>query len=246
MITVVCYLWFDPNGKCNHVHVYGPEDVRLLKSMVDRHLSIPHEFVCITDQPESFHDSDIRAVELDWSKHVPGTRFNKLMAFHPQAEKLIGRRILQLDLDCVIVKDIAPLVLNRHHLVLWRNPNCLLWKHPTYPNTRRARYNSSIMLLTAGVRPDLWTAFDPERHPKKLRKKSAGTDQAWISANVSLKEAHWTRDDGIYGVARSSDRVPGVGEDLPDNARIVFFSGQRSPACPELQDKHPWIRQHRF
>lgn len=239
MITVSCYLWFDPKGKCNHVHVYTPEDVHLLKRMVDRHLRMPHEFVCITDQPEAFDDTDVRAVELDWSKHVPGTRFNKLMCYHPDAEKLIGKRILQMDMDCVIVDDLTPLVDRNEDLVLWRNPNFV----PQKP--RRTKYNSSMTLVTAGCRSDIWNDFDPEVHPKPLRKIYSGTDQAWVATRVSSNEAHWTREDGVYGIRRSSDVVPGVGENLPGNARIVFFSGQRSPVQPELQDAYPWINLHR-
>ena len=40
MATILCMKW----GK-----KYGPEYVNRLHSMVSRHLTIPHRFVCLTD-----------------------------------------------------------------------------------------------------------------------------------------------------------------------------------------------------
>jgi hypothetical protein len=36
----------------------------------------------------------------------------------------------------------------------------------------------------------------------------------------------------------------GVQSDLPENARIVFFPGDRSPSQPEVRAIHPWIEEH--
>jgi hypothetical protein len=235
MITVACYLWFDPDGKNNDLYVYGPSHVRTLKRMVERHLSAPHRFICITDRPARDLDG-VETVPLDKTNHLPGTRFVKLMTFRPDAAEIIGERILQLDLDTVITGDLAPLIDRPEALVLWRNPN--------FGVPRRARYNTSIVLLRAGSRPEFWTKFDKNKHPAMLKRNWGGTDQAWVSHLASPEEAHWTAADGVYGAGRLHDIAPGVGTELPGNARVVFFPGRREPGMPETQARHPWIGAH--
>lgn len=235
VLTVVCFWWFDPHGKANHVYIYGADHVVMLKRMVERHLTVPHEFVCVTDKPEKL--PGIRTVKLDRKTWVPGTRYVKLMLWRKDIAEVIGERILYLDLDCVVTRNLDHLVQRDEDVVLWRNPN--------FGGKRRARYNTSIMLFTAGARPELYETFDPHRHPGELRQKWGGTDQAWISTRCSPEEAYWTDADGVYGAGRLKDIVPGVGTTLPENARIVFFPGSREPGMKTVQQLHPWIKEHR-
>lgn len=235
MLTVCCFLWHDPHAKHRALYTYGAGHVRTLRAMVARHLQQPHRFVCVTDGAEDL--GDVETVPLDTTCHVPGARFVKLQLFRPDIGNQLGDRILYMDLDTVIVGGLDVLVDRPEPLVLWRNPN-----HA--PGNRRARYNTSIMLLTAGVRPDLWHDFDRHKTPAMLSQHVGGTDQAWISHRTSADEAHWTDADGIYGAGRLLDIVPGVQTTLPANARVVFFPGRREPSMPDIQKLHPWIEAH--
>lgn len=232
MIKVVAFWWFDPQAKCRDVYTYTADHVRRLQRMVAAHLAQPHEFVCVTDRPEALA-GDMRTVRLDRTTFVPATRYAKLMLFRPDIASVIGDRMLYLDLDCVVTGALDPIVDRPEPLVLWRNPN--------FGQKRRARYNSSIILLSAGARPELWATFDPNRHPAKLRQEWGGTDQAWISTKVGPEEAHWTAADGVYGAGRLCDVVAGVGTELPADARVVFFPGSREPTMPSVVERHPWI-----
>lgn len=235
MVTVTCFWWHDAQAKCRHVYEYTPEHVRVLRDMVQRNMSQPHEFVVVTDRPEQLPEFD--TVKLDKATFVPGSRFAKLMMFRPDIGSIIGKRIFYLDLDCVVTGSLDPLVDRDEDLVLWRNPN--------YGSPRRARYNTSMMLIRAGCRPDLYEGFNPKSDPPKLREKWGGTDQAWLSVKCSPDEAHWTADDGVYGAGRLKDIVPGVGTELPANARVVFFPGSREPSMQSVKEKHPWITDYR-
>jgi len=203
--------------------------------MVDRHLSLDHEFVCVTDRPEEI--DFCRTVVLNKETFVPGTRFVKLMMYRADSKQLIGERILYLDLDCVIVDSLDPIADREEDLVLWRNPN--------FGAKRRARYNTSIILHRTGTRTELHSCFDKRKHPTILRRQIGGTDQAWISFSCDeVKEAHWTDKQGVYGAGRLRDIVDGVGTELPKNARIVFFPGSREPGMAKIQAIHPWKREH--
>ena len=234
-LTVVCFLWHDDRAKCKGIYEYTPKHVYILKQMVEENLTVPYEFKCVTDSPEQFEN--LQTVPLDKTTFVPGTRYMKLMLWRRDIGDIIGERMLYLDLDCVITRSLDPVVDRKADVVLWRNPN--------FNGKRRARYNTSIMLIKAGARPQLYEDFDPKTHPKKLRKVRGGTDQAWISHKLSWKdEAYWTDADGVYGAGRLKDVVPGVGTKLPSKARIVFFPGSRIPHMKEIQKQHPWIKQH--
>jgi hypothetical protein len=125
-LTVVCFLWYDEQGVRNPIYIYDERHVHALKTMVDRHLDMPHEFVCVSDRSIA----GVRTIPLDYTSHVPGTRYAKLMMFNPDGA-LSGRRILYLDLDAIVTRDITPLASRDEGLVLWRNPN--------YGVPRRAR-----------------------------------------------------------------------------------------------------------
>lgn len=232
MLTVACYLWGN---------AYGIDDVRLLKRMVARHLTVLHDFVCITDRPEAFVGTSIRTAMLDDAAHVPGRIFGKLMTFHPEAGTLIGRRILAMDLDCVVVGDMNPLVERDEPLVLWRNPARQPWVHPTGKAAKRALYNSSMVLIEAGAMPEVWNGF---------RKEIAGHidgDQDWVSTVVGPDCPYWDESHGVYRLGRTDTPGSGVDGLLPDNARVVFFPGDKGkPWLPEVMERCPWIAEHRW
>jgi hypothetical protein len=231
VLTVCSFWWTDPAVADRARYQYGPEDVFVHKRMVERHMKQPFRYVCVTDNPKAL--PGVETVPLEYRTHVPGTRFAKLMLFRKGVG--LGEQVLYLDLDCVITGELDPLVKDGS-LVLWRNPN--------FGVPRRAFYNTSIILVKADARPELYNRFDPKRHPAALAVRWGGTDQAWLSEQASPDEAHWTASDGVYGAGRLKDIAPGVGTALPGNARIVFFPGNRQPAGEVA--KHPWIKEYRF
>lgn len=219
MITVAFFYWRDPKWRTP----YSVEHVNVLRRQVDRNLSLPHEFVCITN--DVGFDSGIRSIPLDRRTFIDGARwYAKLMVFHPNASKLIGQRILLLDLDAVVTGSLDGIAKRSEDLVLWRNPN--------WGRAGRTFYNSSIVLVSGGSRPEIWNDWSEAEITR-------GGDQEWLSRRCSMDEAHWTDADGIYGSCQFN---PGK---LPKDARIVFFAGKREPGQKSEQLKHPWIAEHR-
>lgn len=245
LLTVCFYWWTDPRGKSlNNPHnryAYFADDVRVAVRMARKHLTVPHEFVCLTDKPEAFDsDPDIRAVPLNMRTFVPGTRFVKLMTYAPETAETVGKYLMVLDLDNVTVGNLDHIACRREDLILWRNPNHV-------PGTRRARYNTSIVLHRAGTRPELWEKFNPKVDQPRLRAITGGTDQAWISDQVDYDHPHYLtpQKDGVYGAGRMKDADPTTCKKLPDNACLVFFPGNRTPKQQHIQDEFTWIAKHR-
>lgn len=238
MITVTFFWWTCLQERKRQAYIYTADHVRRAKATIKAKLSVPHEFVVVTDKPEAFEEGeDIRAVEMDRHTFVPGTRYAKLMIYRPDAAEIIGERILALDIDVVAVAGLDPLVTRDEDLVLWRNPN--FRRGPQF-----TRYNSSMTMLRAGSYPEVYTEFDRKRTPQELADMAGGrgTDQKWVSYMIGKGAPCWTQDDGVYG----HGHLPMKGDRtwLPEKARIVFFPGHREPSMPEMQNKSPWIKDH--
>jgi len=240
-LAVVTYLWSPDSPAKFGKHRYGPDDVRVLQRMVARNLSVPHDFVVVTDWPEAFaDDSAIRAVPIDWTKHIPGTCYVRLMTFSPQAELLLGKRVLQIDLDSVIVGSLDHLVARDEDLVLWRNPRrwCLTDPDAGYA-LKLALFNGSILLHRSGTWTQMWSDFDPSC-------PLARDDQWWFSFRAGPGCPYWDGSHGVYRLAHVDRPWSGVGVALPENACFVTFPGDTAkPWQPETIDAYPWIAEHR-
>ena len=200
--------------------------------MIARHLSLPHRFVCFSDEKIE----GIETVPLDWRTHVPGTCGLKLMAWRPDIGAIVGGdRLLVLDLDLVMGADITPLVDRFEPCVMFRNPNFSVERG-------RAYFQGSIQLHTAGAHPEVWTdRFTPSFY-HRVNSRFGGHEQAWLSEVLPWDSTPvWTDADGIYGLGRLGDVGVTVNGQLPANARIVVTPGNREPSQPELQTKHGWI-----
>jgi len=84
---------------------YGPEYVERLRNMVARHLTIPYEFVCLTDDQHPIEG--VRNIILSDQGYTKKW-WHKVHMFDPSLG--LNGRILYLDLDVVIVNNIDKLV----------------------------------------------------------------------------------------------------------------------------------------
>lgn len=240
MKTVVATYWWQPDAGSKFNQPYTADHVRDLKDMVKANLTVPHEFAVITDQPELFDDDlDIRAILIDRATHVPGTCYVRLMTFHPQGREIIGDKVLQIDLDTLIVGNIDHLVSREEDLVLWRNPAL----HPSRPG--RSLYNTSILLHKCGTMPEIWQCF------RELGKsRIPAKDDQWYLSDALGPDVP-TFDgarDGVYRIAPSPlDTRGGIsGVRPPANACVVTFPGSNGKWTePTIRQANPWIAEYR-
>jgi diadenosine tetraphosphatase ApaH/serine/threonine PP2A family protein phosphatase len=233
VLTVVCWRW---KPSRNYRSEFGPETVNTLASMVARHYKHPHRVVCVTDDPAGI-DSSIGIVPL-WDDlsdlvnphgpHQPSC-YRRLKAFAPEARDWFGDRFVSLDLDCVIVGDMAP---------LWNRPEeFVIWGSGT---DKRVWCNGSMWMMTAGARKQVWETFNPKTSPAAAKRAGFfGSDQGWMAHCLGRKEAMWTTNDGVYSFRV---HLNGGSKQLPSDARIVFFHGRYDPWSAHCQ-AIPWIAE---
>lgn len=195
----------------------GAGHVNKMRNMVARHLHAAHEFICITDDPAGLDDG-IKIIPI-WDDYADlGGCYRRLKFFSSEMRSLIGDRIVQCDIDTVITGDITPLIDNDEPLLLYRHPQHLC--------------NGSMWVMDAGARSDVWENF---QGPESIEAAKAeyGTDQGWLK--------HYLRDDLLSGKVRTFGRDDGVCDmrldimrenrgSLPDDCRMVTFSGPRDPS----------------
>lgn len=246
--------------------LYDADHVNRFARMVRRNLSIPHRFVCLTDR---FSEDTFR-LDIDHvlpyhmpSKHAATHRANRRVEILSKdwPERLGVRRVLQLDLDLVILGNINSLCQG------WNTPMASYW-HPG------ASYNPSFFLLPdprdtqpvkgPGYLGDklygsatafldaCWQTFDADPEGTFKRALHAGwsrgcSDQAiinwWLCGQSNTKSADSCAEidhrHGFYAYKRMSDlqRVH-----PPIQARIVAFTGKQAQAAL-LDRRHLWVEE---
>lgn len=236
MIQVVCWLWRPTTPK--YRSAFKAEHVNIFRNMIERHLHVPHEVVCITDMPKGI-DERVRIIPL-WDDHVsvPSPHggfspscYRRLKAFSPEMAEVIGPRFISMDLDVVIVDDITGLLTREEDFIIWGSV------------LRTTPYNGSMWMMNAGARKRVWEEFDPNVSPVLTRKAGYhGSDQAWMSYCLGKGETQWTPEsDGVYAFRSDLKKRRYV---LPDDAKIVFFQGHNDPWDEFSHKVAPWIKDH--
>ncbi len=222
-LQLVLWKWRDPR-KRHIIFDYSSESVNRKAAELRRHLALPHDVVCITDDPAGLA-SHIRVIPLWPEGRELGACWCRLKAFSPEMASLIGPRFVWIDLDSIVVGPLDPL--------FDRPDPFLLYRSDSVPGTP---YNGSLVMMDAGARAEVWSSFDPARSPALAHDAGfLGSDQSWIAYVLGRNEPVWTRDDGVLHF--SLDCVP----DLPDHGRIVFFPGVFKPHMPKVREHAAWI-----
>jgi hypothetical protein len=224
VITVLCWLWQQPNGRTR----YSALHVNIWADMVARNLSIPHRLACVTDDgvgidpkvaiirpPRDFEDVRLPT----WPDHRPQC-LRRLAMFRRDAGEVFGEEILCTDLDLVVGGPLDPMV---------RQCGDFRMAVGTAPGRP---YNGSLLYLRAGARPQVYEAFTATGAAEAGR-RFVGSDQAWIAHCLGPGEAVWGEDDGL--VYHGLPRKPGT------ERRIMFFPGATKPWS---RSHDPWVAQN--
>lgn len=206
-LVVACVWWGD---------LYGTEYVEKLRDGVNRNLTIPHDFVCITPHknvPEGVIRMDPPASGPGWWQKVG--LFSKDL-FSP------SRRILYLDLDVVIIGSLDELASSQEQFCMIENFG---------PNKGHAAHNSSVMLWTpTPITSRIYDAFSPD-----VMKQLHG-DQCWIWRVMLDKITDFHRHQCV---SYKYEKHP-QWQHRNESTSIVVFHGQPKPH----QVKESWIQKN--
>ena len=201
---------------------FGFEYVTKLRNMVARHLRVPYSFACLTDMPERAEGIvfvDVSAIGLvGW--------WAKMLLFEPAWR---GRsQIIYIDLDTVIVGNLAPLQDVPHEFAILESP-VRRAGIPSYP----CKYNSSVMVIAGGRCAHIWERFDKHRSALMLAHDRYGDQAAIEELYPDAGILNSLMRKGFFLNYRELTMIP------PTDASVVNFGGPNKPAnCPI-----PWVQQ---
>jgi hypothetical protein len=226
VLTVLTWLWRQPQSRAD----YDAEAVNVWAHMVSRNLSMPHRIACVTDMPEGIEPwIEIIAPPGDfldisnprWTNGRPQC-YRRLSMFRRDAGAIFGERFVSMDLDCVIGGPLDPLFDRDDDLMLFKG-------------TLRGRpYNGSMVMMTAGCRPQVYEDFNQAAALESGR-LFCGSDQAWLMHKLGPNEKVWDDRDGVYWFGGAYRR-------RPVEPRILFFPGSLKPWDAAKID--PFTREH--
>lgn len=245
-LDIVTFKWERKGYRSTFTH----EHVNIMRNMIERNYPHPHRLTCITDNPDGI-DNRVRCIQL-WddfantpSPHGPANPscFRRLKLWDKWAHDAIGPRILQIDLDMVLVDDVSS---------LWNRPeSCVLWAdnlNPTSP------YNGAMQLITPGEFP-VWGNFKayPDNAIASARAKGYfGSDQAQLALWLGKDMPRWTAADGAISWRVHVRKTPPghahlrydgrCDASLPIGAKVCNFHGLDDPET--VAPLVPWVREH--
>lgn len=218
---------------------YDVAYVKRLAAAVQRNLTVPHRFVCLTNVPSQCLQSPavhwIRQLRAAW----PGW-WSKMEIF-----KLLGP-VLYFDLDTIITGSIDPLA----KWIMQADDNTLLMLRDFYSRRQSSGilgWHSDMSLILRDFQDNYAAKASWHRGGRVISMRAKGTrfqgDQDWLRIflkNYPQISVRFAQDvqPGLYSYKVDVQRTGG----LPDDASIVCFHGLPRPhevnPCPEWMMTH--------
>jgi hypothetical protein len=174
----------DPNVKITVLCVrfgnkYGREYVERLRNMVSRHMTIPYEFVCLTDDQHPI--AGVRSIVQPNANYARGW-WHKVHMFDPNIP--LSGRILYFDLDVVIHANINKLA----GYLITEFVGILDFNRKFHANWKYL--NSSVLAWNHRSQTHIWDQF--KNNPKEAQRMPGDQDWIWKLSQSTLK--FWPRE----------------------------------------------------
>lgn len=210
---------------------YNPDYVQKLYNMVQRHLTVPHEFYCFTDHVNLFDKVTGKIHFKSFSKQDIKGWWNKLQLFNPETG-LQGVN-LYMDLDVVILKNIDC-------FANWGDDNTFgIIADFAQP---KHIYNSSIMKWNNKTASFIWDKYflDRPQWEKYHGDQNVITDLMKKNSVLKLFPDEWTFSYKWFNRnnPRFSNQHNVFEQDL--NAKIAVFHGNPKPH----ESTQEWVKNN--
>jgi hypothetical protein len=221
-LKIVFFQWKHKGGRelvsLKTVGEYEVDHVNRLYHAVERNLTIPHEFICITDDPTGI---ECKTLPMWDTYRELGGCYTRLFAFSEEMKQLIGDRFVMVDLDMVVVGSLDKLVSRKEDFIINQYD-----VRRVLPDNKQV-YNGSLIMMDAGARQHVWKIFNQKTSLAIMQnqKRYIGSDQAWINYILGGNQPLFTKKDGVYRFQLLTNK-----KKLPENACLVSFAGNADPS----------------
>jgi len=204
-----------------------------LYNMVQRNLTIPHRFICFTDNTIIHKRKEFQNTNIEFRKfkrHDFEGWFNKLQLFSPQSE--LEGDTLYMDLDVVIMKNIDELA------TIGESKN-FVGMNDFNPSS--GLFNSSIMRFNTKYHSIIWEEYIKRRGDFT---KYHG-DQEIISQIIKDKEDtisfpdSWTQSYKWFNREGKRFHIDKMTYEKDPNAKVCVFHGNPNPH----ESTQEWVKE---
>jgi len=189
-----------------------PEYVYKFKKNLDKHITIPYEFICLSD-------IQLTVTTLPLINHGEGF-WNKIQLFRPEFG--LTRECLYFDLDTIFLGNIDQIINN------FKKYNFLMLQDPWKPEQ-----SGSGMMWWNGDYSNLWKEYiieDPTHWKNKYNRHPRFGDQGFIIDRINHNQIQKIIDNTDWIVKFRK-------KPAPEYAKILIFAGPNRK--PWLNLKHP-------
>lgn len=200
---------------------FGPEYVNRLYKMVEKNLSLPHRFVCFTDNSTGIDkEIEIRPLPELNDDGIPDRMWKKLGLFANPLADLEGTALF-LDLDIVIRESLDPFFEIEGSFLIAKD----------YDFPRDIIGNSSVYRFEIGRHADIIENFYNEGKDIRQRYKN---EQAFLSYQMDKKGLlkYWPKNWVVSFKRQCLSKFPLcwlIAPREPYEAKIVIFHGKPNP-----------------
>jgi hypothetical protein len=217
---------------------YSTEYVYRLRGAVKRHLKRPHRFVCLTDNPRDL--PDVETIPVKDGLHG---WWGKMQLFEPTWR--LEQKVLYLDLDSVIVREISPLadiesdfatcanftVIHQQRICIEGGPR------PSWP----CKYGSMCMVIGPKMNGHIWDKFNEDADGYRLRAGILGDQKIIEEIEPDADLLQPLLRDGFFLGYRDLQKYP-FGP--PKGAAVIVFAGKNKPHNTECEwARRAWLHQ---
>lgn len=221
---------------------WEPKYVDKLFSGIDRHLSLEHKNVLITDRLLPSHTgyqqwengADIvYGIDQEDMPYLnfPGCLVRMRMFDVMWQHKIgmqVGDRVVNVDVDAVPTGPLNSLFDRWDEFTIMQGFN----------STNPCPFNGSLWMFRAGERHDVWNDFSLDAHKKfNVPIHAIADDQGWLHYKFPDAKAYGP-SDGVYAFKKRTWPTPDL--TLPKDAKLVAFPGR----SPEKYQNLPWVKEH--
>lgn len=201
---------------------YGPEYVNILAAMVKRHVTLPHKFICFTDDTTGIHSHiETRAIpEIPLGSAPIFSGWRKLASLSPELG-LTGT-VLFLDLDLIIMENMD------QFLTYKPGEFCII---ENWTQMGQGIGNSSVYRYEAEKHHDIFNDF-VQNHEQIY--KDVVNEQIYLTRMVAKKHnvvwwpAQWCRSFKRHCLPNILLRAF-VSPKAPEGCKILVFHGPPKP-----------------
>jgi hypothetical protein len=221
MLTVWCVWWRDPAAPDK----YSAYHVQRMQREVKKHLSLPHRFICITDQKAD------RVITMPPLVGWPGW-WQKIQLFRPGVATTTN---LYIDLDCVVTGSLDELVTRYGQCDLAAPNNWAASGHNSVQSSVMVWKQSKHTLpIYRDFRPE-WAHWPPVNAPGVL-----WGDQEHITA---LRDTGKVDVTPMFPPLVRSYKYHLRGKGLSHDCRVACFHGDPKPDSPEVAaEAKAWLQ----